>query len=138
MHLTLIRHGIAENKHPRQMDIDRALTTHGRKKLLHRFEEEIEYLQSIDVVLCSTATRTRQTCAMLCAVVDIDLHRICYDRRIYDASDYHDLLTLIKEVSSDKHHCCLVGHNNSISLLASHLAGEDIVMKKWEIRRYHI
>lgn len=131
--LTLLRHGIAEDKlittHP---DILRPLTPNWRKKLLKTLEANQEQLQSIDYILCSRATRARQTCNMLTSVIDFDTEQILYSQDIYDLSGwYHGLWNLIQAIPSDKKHICLVGHNNSISALARYLTWKDVHLKKW-------
>ncbi len=83
MRITLIRHGVAEDKNIGKSDFDRELTPYGRKKLLKHFETQYDILQSIDTVLCSSSLRTRQTCALLYSVIPFDTEKIIYDKRIY-------------------------------------------------------
>lgn len=134
MLLTLIRHGIAEDKNLWKLDLDRMLTWEGRKKQLRSLEKNAESLKSIDTVICSPSARTRQTMALLQSVVVIDEDKIVMDKRIYTFSDnYTLLLDVIKEFSKKKQHLCLIGHNNGISALASYYAGKEVMMKKGEI-----
>lgn len=139
MKLTLIRHGIAEDKKIWKSDFDRALTLHGCKKLLKHLGIHYDILQSIDAIVCSPSLRTRQTCAMLCTIIPFVSEKIIYDKRIYTfENNYYVLLNTIRIYSWDKNHLCLIGHNHSISSLASYLVWEEVIMKKGEIKVFDL
>ena len=81
--ITLIRHGIAEEKKGDQSDFLRALTPDGRTEFLERLHRHHDELQDIDMIICSPAVRCSQTCNLLCSLLDIDPDWIIYDNRIY-------------------------------------------------------
>lgn len=132
--ITLIRHGIAEEKKWDQSDFLRPLTPEWRSDFLERLHRHPNELQNIDIIICSPAVRCSQTCNLLCSLLDIDPDWIIYDNRIYTFEEQYDtLLHILQELPSNKQHVCLIGHNDSISALASHLIGEVIHIKKWKI-----
>lgn len=133
--LTLIRHAIAEDKlTTKHLDINRPLTTKWRKKVLQHFENNISKLNTIDIILCSPSTRTRQTCNLLTSIIDFNTDRIIYDQSLYNLTwGIESLKNLIQSVPEDKNHVCIIGHNDSISALASNLLGHNIHMKKGDI-----
>lgn len=140
MKLTLIRHGIAEDKNIGQSDWDRVLICDGRKKLLKSFEKNHDTLESIDMIVCSPSIRTRQTCFLLQSMIVLDPSRVSYDQRLYnfsaDADKLHDVIQEYSIIGVQ--HLCIIGHNHSISALASHYAQCNIVMKKWAILHFDI
>lgn len=74
-----------------------------------------------DLVLCSTAVRTRETWKL---VVHELPHRprTVYEERLYDAS-LGDLLALLQETPDEIGSLLLVGHNPGMHALADALAG---------------
>lgn len=131
MKLTLLRHGIAEDKYLWKNDRDRMLTNHGREKLLNHLNEHHNDLHDIDIIICSPSIRTRQTCALLCSLIMIDPGWIIYDSRIYSFEGYDDIMDCIREIPHEKRHLCIIGHNDSLSDYASHLLKEHVHLKKW-------
>lgn len=98
---------------------------------LHRHSAE---LQDIDVIVCSPALRCSQTCNLLCSVIDIEPERVIYDNRIYaHEQGYETLRECIVPYLSHKEHICIIGHNNSISSLASILTQQTTHMKRGKI-----
>ena len=139
LQITLIRHGIAEDKKIWQSDFDRALTSQWRKKLLKHLEKHHESLCSIDTIICSPSLRTRQTCALLCSVIDIIWEKIIYDKNLYMfENNYQILLHTIAQYNKNMTHICLVGHDYGISDLAMHFSPGNERMKNWEIRTFSI
>ncbi|MCS0637239.1 histidine phosphatase family protein [Streptomyces sp. LP05-1] len=74
-----------------------------------------------DLVLCSTALRTRETWKL--AVPELPKRpRTVYEERIYEAT-LGDLLALLNETPEDVDDLLLVGHNPGVHALADALAG---------------
>lgn len=138
--LTLLRHAIAQDKlTTTHQDIDRPLTSKWRKQTLKYLQDHYDTLQDIDLVLCSNATRARQTCHLLASVIDIDPALILYKDNIYDLSWWAQALReIIQSIPTKTTHVCLVWHNGSISALASELAWTSIHMKKWTSMSFSI
>ena len=129
--ITLLRHAIAQDRKAGESDFLRVLTPEGRKACLKHLEKHAEQLQDIDLILCSPSLRTRQTYALLSSLIDKESQEIVYDEAIYMFEDNHEkLLEIIKNNIKNKQHICLIGHNNSISALASYFTKQAVHMKK--------
>jgi phosphohistidine phosphatase len=76
---------------------------------------------SLDLALCSTATRTRETWKL--AVHEFP-HRpkTVYEERIYDASP-GELIAVMNEIPDDAQNVVLIGHNPGVQCLAEILPG---------------
>ncbi|MFC7730956.1 histidine phosphatase family protein [Actinomadura keratinilytica] len=97
-------------------DIERSLTERGRRDA----EAAGEWLRgrglTPDLVLCSTAARTRETLERLAVPAPVR-----YESQIY-ANDADALLTLVRE-TDDVRTLLLVGHNPSVHQLVHDLTG---------------
>jgi phosphohistidine phosphatase len=98
-------------------DIERSLTERGRRDA----EAAGEWLRgrglTPDLVLCSTAARTRETLERLAVPAPVR-----YESQIY-ANDADALLTLVRETDDDVRTLLLVGHNPSVHQLVHDLTG---------------
>ncbi|WP_285495700.1 histidine phosphatase family protein [Actinomadura sp. NBRC 104425] len=98
-------------------DIERSLTGRGRRDA----EAAGEWLRdrglAPDLVLCSTAVRTRETLERLAVPAPVR-----YESQIY-ANDADGLLTLVRETGDDARTLLLVGHNPSVHQLVHDLTG---------------
>ncbi|MFI0486456.1 SixA phosphatase family protein [Actinomadura sp. 9N215] len=99
-------------------DIDRTLNDRGRRDAAAtgawlRVNDLVP-----DLVLCSTAARTRETLALL----DVDAE-VSFESGIYD-NDPDGLLDLVSRSSDDAGRVLLVGHNPSVHQLVHDLTGE--------------
>lgn len=112
----LLRHAQAAAGHP---DHKRPLTDKGIKdaKILGDKMRGKNYAPQL--ILCSDATRTRQTLENLDLGKDAEFTRYIYEGT---AKDYLDLL---QEQPDEINSILLVGHNPSCHMLAATLANED-------------
>jgi phosphohistidine phosphatase len=117
--LVLVRHAKAVQS-GYDADHERELTPRG-----HRDAAEAgRWLRAqgigVDEVLCSTATRTQQTCEEMWSAgcSEADVH---HDHRIYNASAER-LLDITREADSDANVVMVVGHAPGVPALASMLA----------------
>ncbi|TDB84002.1 histidine phosphatase family protein [Actinomadura sp. KC216] len=99
-------------------DIDRTLNDRGRRDAATTGEWLRANDLVPDLVLCSTAARTRETLALL----DVDAE-VSFESGIYD-NDPDELLDLAVRSSDDAGRVLLVGHNPSVHQLVHDLAGE--------------
>ncbi|MEN3326488.1 MAG: phosphohistidine phosphatase [Acidobacteriota bacterium] len=124
--LYLLRHAKSSWDNASQQDFDRPLTDRGRNAcaLIGEFIEEkgIDF----DLVLVSTALRTRQTIEIVKERAKL-LGEVRYDERIYEAT-VSQLLEVIAQVDSDRESVLLVGHNPGIEELLALLTGEQQCM----------
>lgn len=75
-----------------------------------------------DLVLCSTATRTRETLDGVLEEVEAD--KVDYLDRLYNA-DYDTLLGALRELGEEPESVLIVAHNPGIHTLAARLANDD-------------
>ena len=117
--LMLLRH--AKSDWPDVSDHARPLAKRGRRDApaVGRWLAEHGYLP--DVVVCSTARRTRQTWELIAPELG-GSPSVTFEPRAYDASAL-TLLYLAQELPDRYRSALLIGHNPAISELASSLAG---------------
>ena len=122
--LYLLRHAKSSWDDVSQRDFERPLNDRGREacELVGEFIEEkgIDF----DLVLVSTAVRTRET-------IDLVKERakfhseVRYDERIYEAT-VSQLLEVISQVDNDRENVLLVGHNPGMEALLALLTGLQV------------
>ncbi len=115
--LLLLRHAKSSWDDPELDDHDRPLAKRGRRAA----EQVGSHLQQTDlvpdVVLCSTATRTRQTLELL-GIPDAEIR---FEDRLYGA-DEDELLDLVAALPADAGTVLVIGHNPGMQELALRLA----------------
>ena len=121
-HLTLLRHAQAE--HHATHDVDRTLTLDGRgdaRAIGQRLQESAVVPQ---LVLCSSATRARQTWELAANAYGTDAEAIDiqYLDLLYGA-DLEEVLDLLHGVSEEVTDVLVVGHEPVTSAVAHYLAG---------------
>ena len=121
--LYLLRHAKSSWDDAAQPDFERPLTNRGRKAcaLIGEFIQEkgIEF----DLVLVSTAIRTRETIELVRERAEIR-GDVRYDERIYEAT-VGQLLEIISQIDNDHENVLLVGHNPGLEGLLALLSGEQ-------------
>ncbi|MEU5183701.1 SixA phosphatase family protein [Streptomyces longwoodensis] len=117
--IVLFRHAKAD--WPQVTDHERPLAERGRKDAAEAGRRLLDTGVAVDLALCSTATRTRETWKL--AVHEFP-HRpkTIYEERIYEASP-GELIALLNETPDDVGNLLLVGHNPGVHGLAEILAG---------------
>ncbi len=120
--LIILRHGQAKNAGISEHDHNRTLTMQGREEAQGVGENLAEHGFKPDFVLCSTATRTRETLAELQNSFS-ELLEVEYVTKIYNASDV-ELLAQIAKVTDDVRTLMVVGHNPGLYQLSLILAKE--------------
>jgi phosphohistidine phosphatase len=118
--LHLLRHAKSSWKDPELPDHDRPLSKRGRRSagvLAHHFA----HLNSPDLVLCSTALRTRQTLELISAALKPP--KVVLDRAIYGGGA-RKLMKLLWNLPDTANTVLLVGHNPALHQLALSLADD--------------
>lgn len=111
--LILMRHAEAQPQVISHSDRERILTLKGWQELEAIKRSLQRKLISIDTVLCSNATRTRQTFESIRTLLPITAE-IIYDDRLYQAS----ALQIIKQIScvkDERKGIIVIGHNPGLS-----------------------
>jgi phosphohistidine phosphatase len=117
--IVLFRHAKAD--WPEVTDPERPLADRGRKDAAEAGRRLVDSGIPLDLALCSTATRTRETWKL--AVQEFP-HRpkTVYEERIYEASP-GELIAVLNETPDDVRNLVLIGHNPGVQGLADVLAG---------------
>ncbi|MET9962297.1 histidine phosphatase family protein [Streptomyces sp. NPDC006326] len=118
--IVLVRHAKAVPKDAAE-DFERALADRGRHDAPRAGEWLAQSGVAVDLALCSSARRTRQTWQLMLAHWPTP-PPTRYDDRLYDA-DADDLLDVVRESADDLTGLLLVGHNPAIHQLADGLCG---------------
>ncbi|MGW5491650.1 SixA phosphatase family protein [Streptomyces olivaceoviridis] len=117
--IVLFRHAKAD--WPQVPDHERPLAERGRTDAAVAGRKLADTGIIIDLALCSTATRTRETWKL--AVHELS-HRpkTVYEERVYEASP-GELIAVLNEVPDEVRNVILIGHNPGVHGLADILAG---------------
>lgn len=120
--LILIRHG--EAGFSDGVDFQRQLTARGKENLVKLGETLSNREIKVDLLYCSSATRTRETAEILKQYIEISEEIL--SKEIYEGH-LDSLVKLLEKTPNTVETCMLIGHNPTISLLVSHLTDGDYV-----------
>ncbi|MFE7930438.1 SixA phosphatase family protein [Streptomyces sp. NPDC057456] len=119
--IVLLRHAKAD--WPQVTDHERPLADRGRKDAAVAGRKLVDAGIPIDLAVCSTAARTRETWKL--AVQEFPQRpKTVYEERIYEASP-GELIALLNETPDDVRDVVLIGHNPGIQGLAEILSGRS-------------
>ena len=120
--LYLLRHAKSSWADPSLADHDRPLNGRGRRaaKLMGAYLREGDHRP--DLVLCSTAARTRETLADVMVELDVE-PEIDWDGDLYLAAP-HQMLDLLRAVPDTVESVLMVGHNPGTAILADVLCAD--------------
>ncbi|MGZ4650926.1 MAG: SixA phosphatase family protein [Kineosporiaceae bacterium] len=114
--LMLLRHAATEDSRPGHRDEARRLTRDGEKQAAQVGDRLRREDVQIDVVLCSSATRARQTVEAMRMTAPV----VVTDRLYRVGGD--DILNLIRDLDDRVEHVLVVGHSPSLPAVAHQLA----------------
>lgn len=118
LQVLLLRHAKSSWDDEAADDYDRRLSGRGRKNA----RALAKYLQASGfhpaMVLCSAATRTRETFAILES--SLEGIPVSFEAELYEATK-HDLLTRLRRLDSHLESVLLIGHNPGLERLAAAL-----------------
>jgi phosphohistidine phosphatase len=109
MRLILLRHAKTEKAEPGQRDHTRRLNGRGQKDAPLIGGYMARHALIPDLVLVSTAARTRETWELLASALSAS-PRVSYEERLYDAGT-EAILAVVKEIAPRVRTLMLVGHN---------------------------
>ena len=118
--LYLLRHAKSDRGNPELSDIERPLAPRGRRDAPTMADYMREHDYRPHLILCSPATRTRETLALLRPVLGPDIP-VEYDRKLYLGSP-DLLLQRLRDVDETVASVLLIGHNPGLERLAAALA----------------
>ena len=122
--LFLFRHAEAEDKRSAP-DKDRELTSAGKiqsKKIGTYLASEKLF---IDVIISSSAVRTKQTADLAATEMQFDLSKIIFTDILYDASK-KIFTKFINGLDDRHHHVLIVGHNPAVSEVTEYFTKSNI------------
>jgi phosphohistidine phosphatase len=122
--LYLLRHAKSSWDDESKQDFERPLNNRGRKACALIGEVIEEKGIDFELVLVSTALRTRQTIELVKERAKLR-GEVRYDERIYEAT-VSQLLEVISQVDNDRKSVLLVGHNPGLEGLLTLLTGENV------------
>jgi len=105
-----------------QPDERRPLSRRGRRDAPAAGRWLVECAPALDLVLCSTAKRARETWALATAVLD-PTPPVRYEDQLYDATA-EEVLAVVQALPDEAGTVVLVAHNPGLSDLARLLTGE--------------
>jgi phosphohistidine phosphatase len=118
--LVIIRH--AKSAQPFDVpDQQRPLADRGRREAPTIGRWLREHLDQLDLVICSPATRARETWQLAAAEMP-DPPRVVYEPRLYAASE-EDLLDVVRQLPDEARAVALVAHNPGLEELVAVLTG---------------
>lgn len=79
-----------------------------------------------DLIICSTAKRTRQTAEYFCERLDYTYNNIQFEDRIYESSA-EDILEVIRETDAAINTLFIIGHNPSLTFTANYFNGISVL-----------
>src|SRR5580704_16733629 len=120
--ILLLRHAKSAWSDPRLDDHERPLNRRGEQVAKAMAEHIVHREPRPDLILCSTAMRTRQTLAPLVKLWDAPAPPISLENALYLASE-DMLLAHLRSVPDGVGTVLLIGHNDGIWHLAEALAG---------------
>jgi phosphohistidine phosphatase len=120
--ILLLRHAKSAWGQPGLADHDRPLNRRGERAAEVMAEHIVHNAPRPDLILCSTAVRTRQTLAPLVHRLTNPAPPIALEKGLYLASEAA-LLMRLQAVPDDVRTVLLIGHNEGIGELAAVLAG---------------
>ncbi|MFL5864258.1 MAG: SixA phosphatase family protein [Solirubrobacteraceae bacterium] len=123
--LLLLRHAKSSWKEPSLADHDRPLAPRGRRSAELMSAHLRAELTHIQLVLCSSARRARETLELVAPTGEIQI-----DRELYGASAA-DLLERVRDLADQVEVAMLIGHNPAIHELAVNLGGRALADRKF-------
>jgi phosphohistidine phosphatase len=118
--LLLLRHAEALGYAESLKDIDRVLCHHGNQQARDISSFLHDHNVIINKAIVSTATRTQQTSAFIKNISEIENSRLLYEATL------SDILNIICNQSADTSTLLIIGHNPTLSFLASSLSQDHI------------
>jgi phosphohistidine phosphatase len=115
--LYILRHAKSSWDDPGQPDHERPLAQRGRRTLAVIADYMSNHAVRPELVLCSSARRTRETCDGIGPT-----GQVLIERPLYDAS-CEQLIERLRRLPADTSSVMVVGHNPAMQMLALKLAG---------------
>lgn len=116
--ITLVRHAKSDPKVPGQSDHDRTLSTRGERDASTLASRMVARGCIPDLILCSSAVRTRQTAHFLMQAFAMGDDTLRVDRQLYLCTP-DTLLDRLACVEHGPNHIMIIGHNPGLEQLST-------------------
>src|SRR5207249_535409 len=123
--LLLLRHAKSSWTEPSLADHDRPLAPRGRRSAERMGAHLRAEPTQIQLILCSSARRARETLELVAPAGEIEV-----DRELYGASA-SGLLERVRDLADEVEVAMLIGHNPAIHELAVNLGGQALAARKF-------
>ncbi len=119
--LVMIRHAKSSWVNPLQSDFERPLNERGKREAPEMAAKLKQAGISPDLVICSTAKRTRQTAKRICEVLGYDMANVRWEEKLYHCipSVFEELLY---EVDEKVNTVFIIAHNPGITEFVNQLS----------------
>lgn len=119
--LVMIRHAKSSWANPLQSDFERPLNERGKREAPEMGQKLKQAGIAPDLVICSTARRTRQTAKRICAELDYDMAMVRWEEKLYHCipSVFEELLY---EVDEKVKTVFIIAHNPGITEFVNQLS----------------
>lgn len=120
--LILMRHGKAEKDGP--SDHERKLAGKGIDQSVANGKNLKRLFGTIDRAIVSDSARTRQTLGQV--LLEVPITKIIFESKLYTINNQHEFsVALSGHLDDTEENLLVVGHNPTISALASYYTGQD-------------
>ncbi|MDD2799291.1 MAG: histidine phosphatase family protein [Bacteroidales bacterium] len=119
--LVLIRHAKAESAEQGVNDFNRKLTDGGKSDAAKMASLLKKQNINPQLLICSSAKRAYQTCAIFAGQFSIESKEIVKKNRLYDEIDVPELKQLLTEEAQTRGTVFVVGHNPTLANLIGEL-----------------
>ncbi|MEX1034860.1 MAG: histidine phosphatase family protein [Sneathiella sp.] len=119
--LTLLRHAKSSWTDHARADIDRPLTSRGRRGALKIGSFMADNGIFPDLILCSPSRRTRETLSQINPFLP-DGTEVQIEKSIYSAGHGDGLICYLKSSAIEEAHVMIIGHNPTMQQMALNLA----------------
>lgn len=123
----IIRHAKSDWSIEGQRDIDRTLNARGLANAPMMASRFASKYGSPDLIICSPAKRTFETCQFFCQSLAYDLKKVFFEEKIYEAP-LENLIHVVEAISDSNNEVLFIGHNYGVSQLVHYLCEELIAM----------
>lgn len=123
--LYLLRHAQSADKQLNERDHERELTPTGIRQALTLGTYLQKQSTIVDVIMCSTAERTKATANLVADVLKLNSEKILLQEELYEAST-RTFFNFVTQLADDYDHVMCVAHNPGITYLAEYFTRAEI------------
>lgn len=123
--IVFVRHAKSAWDQPQLTDHERPLAPRGLNAAPKMAVRLADLAISVDVILCSTSRRTRQTFSLMSSVLCEHATSVSFLDSLY-AADADTILAHILSLPNSARTCCVIGHNPGLTKLLQRMTSAGI------------